>query len=350
VFAWATGQDDNIGDSLLRRPYLAALRERGALTVWVRDASDGFLPGLGLGSEDRWSRSFWRWMVSASISALQRPTHVALNAGEMTVSKRGAAKMLALAPVILLCRLRGGGGVWMGGGVPPHSQPILASTYRLAARLCYDVTWRDQVSADQMRTGSVSPDWAFTLGTPASEWMPRDHRELLTIVLRGDRDFPDSSWWTWVLNLAAQHSLRPTVVVQVHRDGNHAMRAAAEYDVDVVEWPDSSNHREQETTVRLVYSRSAITIGDRLHGLIVAATEGSIPLGWVPTSRGKIARHFDAAGMSFAGRYEGAAPEQYPVPTARDIAEYAEVLAAATAIAKLAPKQHKAFASGSVPS
>lgn len=334
VFAWATGQDDNIGDSLLRRPYLAWLRDRGELNVWVRDASDGFVSGLQLEPEDRVSASFWRWIGGASLSAFQRRTYVALNAGEMSVSKRGAAKMMVLTPVLLLCRLRGGGGVWVGSGVPPHRSPILARTYMLAARLCDDLSWRDRVSANQMRIGSVSPDWAFTLGTPAGMWPRADQRDLLTIVLRGDRVFPDDDWWTWVLELAQRHELEPTAVVQVRRDGAYAARAASEYGVNVVAWPESTDHREQEETVRRAYKRSAVTIGDRLHGLIVAATEGSVPLGWVPTSRGKIARHFEAVGISYAGQYEGDEAAAYPEIDERTLKEYADSLISATDRAK----------------
>lgn len=344
AFAWATGQDDNIGDSLLRRPYLEWLRSCGELNVWVRDASEGFLPGLGLQPDDRVTRSFLRWIGGAFISGLTRRTYVALNAGEMTVSKRGAAKMLALAPVLLLCRVRGGGGVWVGSGVPPHRSPVLASTYRLAARLCDPVRWRDQVSADQMGVGSVAPDWAFAVGTRSSEWVPHDQRDLLTVVLRGDRAFPDAEWWSWVLRLAERLGLTPAAVVQVRRDGEHAARAASEYGVEVVDWPPSDDHRQQEETVRQAYRRSAVTIGDRLHGLIVAATEGSIPLGWVPTSRGKIARHFDAVGIAFTGQNEGRAPQEYPEITESELHDYLEELAAATALAKSAHADRLTYA------
>jgi polysaccharide pyruvyl transferase WcaK-like protein len=254
----------------------------------------------------------------------------------MTVSKRGAVKMLALAPVMLLCRLRGGGGVWVGSGVPPHGTPVLAGTYKLAAHLCDPVSWRDQVSADQMGVGSVAPDWAFTLGTPSAEWAPLEERDLLTIVLRGDRAFPDAEWWTWVLELAERLGLKPAAVVQVRRDGDYAARAASEYGFEVVAWPKPDDHRQQEETVRQAYRRSAVTIGDRLHGLIVAATEGSIPLGWVPTSRGKIARHFEAAGIAFTGQYEGRAPQEYPEITASELQRHVETLAAAATAAKSA--------------
>jgi hypothetical protein len=40
--------------------------------------------------------------------------------------------------------------------------------------------------------------------------------------------------------------------------------------------------------------------------LILAATEGAVPLGWVDTSGGKIASHFQAAGFDYVGEYEGA--------------------------------------------
>ena len=51
VFCNPAGQRDNLGDSVLRRPYLAALREGGDLHVLVGDDAD-YASGLGITGVD----------------------------------------------------------------------------------------------------------------------------------------------------------------------------------------------------------------------------------------------------------------------------------------------------------
>lgn len=65
--------------------------------------------------------------------------------------------------------------------------------------------------------------------------------------------------------------------------------------------------------MREVFSESLIVIGDRLHGLIVGATEGAVPLGWVESSSGKIARHFSHLNFESTYQHEGDSAANYPV-------------------------------------
>ncbi|MDF2916474.1 MAG: glycosyl transferase family 2 [Microbacterium sp.] len=321
VFVWATGQDDNIGDSLLRRAYIDHIRGRGNATVWVREGTPGFVSGLGLSASDRVVASWTLWLWSAAWSAIRSPSVIAVNAGEMTVSYRGAVKLALLAPVLVLARLRGGHAVWLGAGVPKGGAVVPAFLYRLAARASDAVGWRDAESLSTMRVGTIQPDWAFALGEPVSNWRRADERQLLTVVLRGDRPRPDDRWWSWVADVAKAKNLTPTLIVQVQRDREHVEHAARVCGFDVVSWG-SDEHRVQEALVRSYYSRSLVTVGDRLHGLIVAATEGSIPLGWVPSSRGKIGRHFATVGFSPAGEYEGESASQYPDVSTQNLLEW----------------------------
>ncbi|GMA30389.1 glycosyltransferase family 2 protein [Litorihabitans aurantiacus] len=64
-FVWATGQDDNIGDSLLRRPYVSAVSGGRGAAVWVREASPDFEAGLDLSPRDVLVRSWWAWYAMA---------------------------------------------------------------------------------------------------------------------------------------------------------------------------------------------------------------------------------------------------------------------------------------------
>lgn len=319
VFVWATGQDENIGDSLLRRAYIESLRRHGEINAWTGPASKGFLAGLGLSQNERAFRSYREWYSAALRSGARAQTVVAVNAGEVPVSRKGALRMLTLAALILCTRVRGGGGVWVGAGVPKRGERrLLAWTYTMVARLCRYVRFRDRETQTVVMEAGVAPDWAFALGTSTSEWTSPDARRLLAVVIRGDRTRPSAEWTTWIRRTAALHGLDPVVVVQVHRDAEMADWLAGQIGGSVSRW-DEGDHSVRETEVRGIYARSALVVGDRLHGLIVGATEGALPLGWVESSKGKVGRHFDAVGLVWPGEQEGRRPDEYGVLSTSDV-------------------------------
>lgn len=319
VFVWATGQDDNLGDSALRRGYLDALRGVGHLTVWRGPASDGFLTGLGLQPQDRQTGSYRTWYARALSSALRRRTFVAVNAGEVPVSRMGAVRMTSLFFLILAARVRGGGGLWYGAGVPnPAQDRKLAIPYRAVAVVSRGVRVRERTSRAVVGYRKLMPDWAFGLGTPVSDWAPLAERPLITLVLRGDRGEPSAEWVTWFTKLAEQLSLKPTVVVQVGRDYRLAQSLSTAVASDYHAWF-VDDHAEHEATVREIYGRSAVIVSDRLHALIFGATEGAVPIGWVETSKGKLRSHFDSVGMYWVGAHEGEVPGV--VPSVRELTE-----------------------------
>lgn len=313
VFVWATGQDDNLGDSLLRRGYLDALRQIGPLSVWVGKASVGFLTAL-TNPEDRIYSGYSAWYWNALKTSARRATVVALNAGEMAVSGRGAIRLLSLTFLILFTRIRGGSGIWIGAGVPKR-RPTLWWFYRMAAEACTTVRWRDASSEKVVGVTGLTPDWAFTLGTHPDQWVRTGSRDRFGIVLRGDRARPSDEWFAWLGEALDALHMKPIVIVQVRRDGPRAMEVASALrpwaEAEVLEWG-AQDHAGQEELVRRAYASCGIVIGDRLHGLIVAATEGAVPLGWVESSRGKIAKHFDAVGLEFVGSSEGHGAQALP--------------------------------------
>jgi hypothetical protein len=303
VYAWTTGQDFNIGDSLLRRPYLRQLAELGQLHVCVRNASPSYLTNLGIDEVTHY-RSAVRWYGALIVSTLRRRTVLAYNAGETTPTAHRACLMVFLMSGSLVCRWRGGASVWLGASVQPTRSRMLLSVYRLAARTATMVRWREAGSSAVVASHPVGPDWAFVEGTPVEEWR-RDGRGVLAFVLRGDRDLPSRQWCEWSRKLCAALGLRPVFVVQVRSDAERAVQMTHILGGDVIDWPATATHAEQEQRVRAVYRRATLVIGDRLHGLIIGATEGAVPIGWVESSRGKVAAHFDAIGLSYVGRHEG---------------------------------------------
>ncbi len=327
VFAWITGERTNVGDSLLRRPYVAALRRIGRLELWIRTSTPDFLTGLGLEDDVVLTPGFAVWYARLLRSALRRRTVVVLNAGESRVEGSRALLLSALLVAGLVVRVRGGSSVWVGVGVPASGRRLLRIPYRLAGRIIDYVQWREAGSATTAAPRAVGADWAFVEGAPASAWSP--DRDLLGIVLRGDRPAPSAAWLSWIRTLCADHGLSPVVVVQVRQDDGRARELADALDATVVEWPTEATHAEQETRVREVYGRCRAVVGDRLHGLVIAATEGAVPLGWVESSRGKIRAHFDVARLPDAGRHEGRPAADLPRVTAAELTRQANLLAEA---------------------
>lgn len=324
VYAWATGQDDNIGDSLLRRPYMNMLREIGPVVAWIGQASNGFKAGLGMRAEDVALHSFWQWYRAALFSSVRTKTVVAINAGEITVSGKGAARLAALCLVIALAKIRGGGSIWLGAGVP-NCRPILVLPYIAAARISEGARWRQPESEVYLRSRGLVPDWAFSLGSSVEDWEPPSVRSKMALILRGDRPRPSREWLHWVGDLARRLDLQPVVVVQVERDAKRAIEVSTELGGIVEKWPDS-DHLAQEQRVRTVYADCALAIGDRLHGLIVAASEGAVPLGWVESSKGKIDSHFAVVNLPWVGSMEGSRIIEYPPVELQQVLEWQEEL------------------------
>ena len=112
VFAWITGERTNVGDSLLRRPYVAALRRIGRLELWIRTSTPDFLTGLSLDDDVVLTPGFAVWYARLLRSALRRRTVVVLNAGESRVEGSRALLLSALLVAGLVVRVRGGSSVW----------------------------------------------------------------------------------------------------------------------------------------------------------------------------------------------------------------------------------------------
>lgn len=305
VLASAVGQHDNVGDTVLRRAYLDTLRPLGRLHVLVGDKPDGYVRGLAPREGDVLHRepSSWRRAVS---SALLRGAVYAFDSGETELRAPYGQRYLRLAPLLLANRLRGGAAVQAGVGVrePRAWRVPIASVLRL----CDVVAWRDAYTRDLMGVGTVAPDWAFALGTPSAELVADDgtDRPLLALGVRLDtptrRLELDDAWVARLRELADALGLRPVVVVPVARDTAPAERLAARLGAECVGFTDG-DHVRQEERLRDVYRRSRLVLGDRLHAVVMGATEGALPVGLTRPARpqappDKVARTLEAAGIT----------------------------------------------------
>jgi len=304
VFVSAVGQHDNIGDTVLRRAYLDVVRPLGRLHVFVGDKPDGYVGGLRLAPGDVVHREPTSWRTAVR-DGLLGGAFYGFDSGETEVRRPYARRYARLAPLLAVNRARGGTAVQVGTGVresQPWRVPISA-----VLRLCDVVAWRDAYSRDLMGVGTVAPDWGFALGPDVATLRAGTDRPLLAVAVRqgtGDvrREPPDAAWAGRVRALADGLGLTPVVVTQVGRDGPTGDRLAHDLGAEHVAWTDD-DHATQEDRLRDVYRRCAYVLSDRLHVVVVAATEGAVPVGLTaPTAPGaapdKVARTLAAAGIS----------------------------------------------------
>ncbi|MDJ0338182.1 polysaccharide pyruvyl transferase family protein [Cryobacterium sp. PH31-O1] len=298
IFASAMGQIDNVGDTVLRRAFLDALRGAGELQVFVGARSDAYLSGLGLHNQDRVYRTSAEWRREISRSTLREASVYAFNAGEMELQRAYALRYLRLAPHLALNRLRGGHAVHAGFGVRQKTGwriPVAATL-----RLCDLVAWRDAYSLGAMGLGRIAPDWAFATGaTDAHLLASTPDRPLLAVSVRYNGRRPDEAWLRALRNLADTLGLEIVAVSQIERDGPLAEELAASLGGTALVW-DGPDHAEQEVKLRAVYQRSLLVVTDRLHAAVIGLTEGALPLVIADAGPSKAARTLDAVGIKGA--------------------------------------------------
>lgn len=295
LFVDVTGQMDNIGDSLLRRGMLSSVRHPDIeLHIHVGDSTPEYISGLGLREEDLLYSTRSDWIAALKVDRGRGATSFLANAGE-TMGLRGPRYLgPRLHAGLLAARRRGGALLHTGVGVRDLTwHPRIA---RINPLRFFDlVTWRDAGSRAYAGIGEVQPDWGFATGSglPAST----ARRDILAVSVRGDREPADDKWVDAVRTIAETLGSRIVTFSQVERDSAEAQSLAERLGaMDCVLWG-SSSHDEQEERVRGLFRDSTGVISDRVHALIVGATEGAYPLGLPPVPNEKSRRTLDAVGF-----------------------------------------------------
>ncbi|KJQ55085.1 polysaccharide pyruvyl transferase family protein [Microbacterium sp. SA39] len=303
TFLWLTGHVRNVGDSMLRRPLADLYRGVGPIRVWSGAPGSGYAAGLRI-SDGESASSFQAWAWEFTRAALRgRPTFV-FNAGEFGVTKAYFFGLLALAPALILARTKGSRIVWVGAGVKNRRRYFMWP-FDMLAKAAGDLRWRDVTSARLMGRGRTMPDWGFGIG-PGGEMAPAlavvapASRDKIAVSLRGDRREPSEEWLDAVERLAHRLDREIVCVVQVEDDNALMERVANRLGAEFIGWGDG-DHWVQEQRVRKAYSRSVLTLSDRLHGLVIAATEGAVPLGWCEATTAKVTNHFEVIGADHVG-------------------------------------------------
>lgn len=293
TFINVASQRDNLGDSLLRRPLIRAAQRSGECHVFVGTGASDWT-NLGLRPIDRLYTSRRAWTFALMKRAATRRTALALNAGELLPDRRFLLSRTLIAPAIALVKLRGGALIHAGFGLrdPKGKVPWIA---RSTVRLSDVASWRDEASRAAVGSGTAAPDWAFSEGA-SSETLRERHaappaERVLSVSLRGDRPLPSPEWVANLREVAeSELGARVVVVCQVRRDAARAEWLAGELAAELVDWPETADHSAQEERVREIYSRSTWIASNRLHSVIMAVTEGAIPLDLVPDQSQKVPR------------------------------------------------------------
>jgi polysaccharide pyruvyl transferase WcaK-like protein len=290
IFVVLNGQEDNIGDVVLRRYHLQALSRLGEVHAFVPNVSDSFRASLTQGTPAVTYVDRKKWMAKALQSIGSGDWLLSYNSGEFQCAYPSTRWFLPLSIVGRVAQLRGGKVVMAGMGTRDDKKPWKYLVQQ-AARAADYVSWRDAMTPDIMQLGSLGIDWGFKRG---DESLPLhdDERRTLALTFRFDRPLPSTAHLDAVKRFAEAHRLDVVPFAQVRRDNQSAQVLAEHFDTDPLLWPDATTHADQEDAVRSLFSRSALVLSDRLHALIVGTAEGAVPVGLVHGPDQKINRHF----------------------------------------------------------
>ncbi len=307
VFVSTWGQNDNIGDSVLRRGLVDAVRVPDAeMHVFVGSNDDGYLSALGLQPDDVLYRSRSAWWRAAVQRLLRERTWLIQTAGELVFE--GAKPLSGWRTIagVAAAKTRKGGGIQVGAGVRNPAGRVPA-TEKLARRPFSVLAWRDSPTQLAFGRGEVAPDWAFAEGTDPEALLPLGPaRKNLVVTVRGDRAALKPETVDVLRSLAARLDLRVQVLTQVRRDEASARDLAEMFGptAELILWG-SESHADWEDTVRALYREALLVASDRAHALIIGATEGALPVGVSGTSIEKVTRIVAPAGFRLPAADDG---------------------------------------------
>jgi len=268
------------------------LRQAGELHVFLADASDDFIEALRLDGTETIYRDMRGWKKAAFASALRGSTWFVDKPGEVLLTDDIYKGQRSLVPLLLAVRARGGRVLRLGVG-QRSPNPRLTPKFRRLYRLANAVLWRDSESAHSFGIGAVMPDWGFE---PETQDPATQKRDLLILSYRGDRPALGDRAVAALEAFAAARGLQIVAVTQVGRDEERTSELGARFNASTLGWDAGVSHADQEARLRALFRRAAVVASDRLHVLIVGATEGAIPVNLVEEPDVKVVRHFDVIG------------------------------------------------------
>jgi len=274
IFYSVSAQHDNLGDIEIRRAMLAWLRHTGRpLMIFGGHMPESYQLAMGLDpSEVITSASLFEWKLL--LAALRGRAAVIHAPGPQVFGPRRLALRSAVNVLNAgLVRARGGTCIAVGRslrGVPSIGKMLDRRLVRL-----FDIySVRDDVSAAQIGVALPRhPDMAFGHRDTAPTSTPRP---VVTVSLRYDRPVSAESLRPFITACRIR-DLDVVFVSQVHRDDEQHASLARDLDVRADLWGQRT-HAQQEEALRRSYRMSLLSVSNRLHGLIMAAQCGSIPV------------------------------------------------------------------------
>lgn len=306
VYYWCTGQDDNIGDVVLRRRLLKELLDSSSATgsgfrIYIGSASQSFVEGLAIPSGARTYTAKSRWYLSLLKQTLhRRPPVLIFNPGEVQRSK---STILAYALLILpsiAVRLRRGVVSRTGIAVDHRGTGLVArvatAIVRLTSIIASEVAWRDSASHIEFKRGNLVPDWAITVPPRAQIVQKRD---VIAVSFRSDRPGAfDAHAVSRIRRLAELRQANVTVFCQVRRDRTAMERLAKAESWNYIDWLPNLSHNRQEAILRELFSRSVFVCSNRIHALIVGLTEGAQAICISSEAEPKVRTHLEHFGLA----------------------------------------------------
>lgn len=305
VFLSTWGDNGNIGDSILRRGMLRTFHGIDGVRLHVHVGrkympipnDDRYLSAVGLRGDEAVHNTPIGWLARYAASAMTNRTVMVMPAGEIVYPERTRfyfgwwTALCALLPLA-----HRGTAVQAGAGVRLSTVGKAASRgtrrvrksvdvpamERYARRKMAVVVWRDPGTSDSFGVGDVAPDWAFGEGPdPLAEGLgaPPCERKVLAVTTRWDRDALSANKIRLLREIADARGLRIQVFSQVRDDDEAMAKLARELHPGTEPLLfGSQSHAQCEDKIRALHRQSAIVASDRLHALIIGATEGAVPL------------------------------------------------------------------------
>lgn len=270
------------------------LQDLGEWHVYVGAAPQDYVSSLQLPAGTVVYHDPRKWLLQA-IRSLMRVHGAVLiaNPGEISSTRIELRNGIILASLSLLARIFSNPIYRLGIGTRDHKSPFIWG-HALSVRLASKNIWRDALSREIFRRGTVAPDWAFALD-PSEGAKTRD---LVCISYRGDKKLPKQQALTELQGWCDRQGFELVVVSQVKRDVSSHEELAQLLGVRHVH-PDSPTLDEFERIAREAYSRSALVLSNRIHVLILAAVEGASLGGVLGHPDVKVERTFRGAGIPF---------------------------------------------------
>lgn len=305
VYYWCTGQDDNLGDVVLRRRLLGELHDSSCgtarnLRIYVGSASESFVRGLSIPTEATVYTTKSSWYISLLKQTVARrvPTLV-FNPGEV---QRNINTILAYVLLIIpsvIIRVRGGAVLRTGVAVDHRGTGAVAyvatAVVRFTSILASEATWRDSGSHNEFKRGRLVPDWAIEVPSYSTAGGKRD---VIAVTFRSDRPKAfDAQVIGRIRRLAELRQATVTVFCQVRRDRNSMERLSKTEGWDFVDWHPAVCHQDQEKLIRNLFSKSIFVCSNRIHALIMGLTEGAQAICLSSEPEIKVRTHLEYFGL-----------------------------------------------------